>query len=281
MFKIRNLVALCVSVFLLVVAVESFAQAPPPPDYFPLPVGAKWIYNSSNLSSGVPKDSTDDANSIAGLKQLGPTTDTVQTAEVVATEKQEDGSTWYKQKFYTDPSFPYFIWYSKPSGWVKMHREMSERNGQVVLDDYYVRASDQVRVRDFLKNPPTVDATWAWKGKRPSANVPPTKTETVIDESNQVISVEEVTVPAGTFKTVKVVTPGVQTTKTIISIPGMDDRVIESKTNVTRTAWYVNHLGYVKNKVVSEVDDPNIQTKNISISELKQYCFPKKGCVPK
>ena len=281
MFKLRHLVVLCLSMFLLVVGTSSFAQAPPPPDYFPLPVGAKWIYDSSSLNPGIPKDSTEDANSIAELKQLGTTYDIVQTAEVVATEKQEDGSTWYKQKFYTDPSMPFYIWYSKPSGWVKRHREMSERNGQVTLDDYYVRASDQAKVMDFLKNPPTVDSTWAWKGNRPSPQVPPTKTETFLDESNQVINVEEVKVPAGTFKAVKVVTPGVQTTKTIISIPNMEDRTIESKVNLTKTTWYVNHLGYVKSKVLSVVDDPNITTKSISIAELKQYCFPKKGCVPK
>lgn len=46
MFKIRNFVALCLTVFLSVMIVGSFAQSSEQssPDYFPLPIGAVWKY---------------------------------------------------------------------------------------------------------------------------------------------------------------------------------------------------------------------------------------------
>src|SRR5215210_4989687 len=71
----------------------------PPPDYFPLRVGDWWKYRSTTADGKQSEF----------------------TLKVLSTEKQGDGTSLYLVE--TATSFqPIHDWYSKPAGWVLMHR---------------------------------------------------------------------------------------------------------------------------------------------------------------
>ena len=195
MLKLRHLIALGASASLLTATAGNFAQAQPtpPPDYYPLPTGAYWNYKTTT-SMGNESEFT--------MTVCGP-------------DEQADGSTLTKVEVFSTLAF--YSWYSKPSGWVKMHREASAPDSQFAYDGWYEP------VKDHLKNPLGVGDTWSWEGKRPGMIA------TDLTETNTVEAVEEVTVPAGTFSAVKVITEGDQGGSTF-----------------KRTYWYANRVGFVK-----------------------------------
>ena len=131
--RTRSFVVLGFGVLLLTLATGSLAQTvqSPPPDYFPLPVGATWNYKS--------------------VSSTGSTNET--TFKVVAKERQADGSTWCKVEI--GPAAPSYSWYSKPKGLVLLHR-----------DAFRNFVSDYQPVKTVLKNPPEIGDSWAWKGKK-------------------------------------------------------------------------------------------------------------------
>ena len=207
MFKIRNFVALCLTVFLFVMIVGSFAQSAESPDYFPLPIGAVWKYKFIT----------------SGGQEFGF------TQQVIEAEKQDDGNTWYKVEVVSTQ--PIYTWFSKSDGWVLMHREQSSG-----YDGKYKPA------KKYLKDPMSPGDTWEWKGIRPG--VQPVD----LEESNQVVEVEEVVVSAGTFKAIKIVTD-----------------VVQAGASVKRTYWYADGIGFVKGVIES--------SSFKSTSELIEYSF--------
>jgi hypothetical protein len=171
LIKPQQVWLLCLS-FLMIVTWPSWAQKGKQslPDYFPLPQGALWEYQSTTSSGG--KSSF--------------------TVKVLQIEKQADGSNWYKVETKSTQSF--YDWYSKPTGEVLMHREMGGQGSQSSYDGNFEPT------KPLLKNPLAVGQTWTWKGKRPG--VIPVDAE----ESNQVVAAEKIKVPAGQFDSLKVVT---------------------------------------------------------------------------
>ena len=103
--------------------------------------------------------------------------------------------------------------YSKANGWVLFHAETyPEHEGlQATYDP----------PKQFLPNPLVVGQKWEWTGKDP--------TQVEHRESNRVVGVETVTVPAGKFRAMKVVSE-----ITGASVP------------LIRTSWYADGVGLVK-----------------------------------
>lgn len=131
-------------------------------------------------------------------------------------------------------AWPIQEWYSKPAGWVLWHRESFTKNAQMNV------AFDPPR--QYLQNPLATGATWGWKGKGMMG--------VDIDESSQVEALDVVTVPAGTFKAMRVVS-----------------KVMQGGTAVTKTYWYANWIGLVK----SMTDTGSVK----STTELVDYSFKK------
>ena len=157
-------------------------------DYFPLRVGDTWKYRSTTA---------DGKQSEFNLKVLN--------------DEKEQGNTLYLVE--TVSTFqPIHDWYSKPAGWVLMHRQE------------YVKAGNKAEyepTKQFLKNPLTSGASWHWHGKGMMGFE--------IDETNEVSGPETVTVPAGTFEAMKV--------QTI---------VVQGVAPVTKIYWYAPGVGLVK-----------------------------------
>src|SRR5947199_5810695 len=106
----------------------------------------------------------------------------------VLSEEKEKGSTLYLVE--TVSTFqPIHDWYSKPGGWVLLQREEYVKTGS--------KAEFQP-ARQLLKNPLTSGDSWHWHGKGMMG--------LEIDESNQVSGPETVSVAAGKFDAMKVVT---------------------------------------------------------------------------
>jgi hypothetical protein len=133
-----------------------------------------------------------------------------------------------------ESAWPIEEWYSKPTGWVVWHKESYPKSNQTVTFE---------PARQYLKNPLAANATWSWEGK---GNL-----GVAITESSSVAGSEAVTVPAGKFTAMKVVT-----------------KVVQGGTPVTKTYWYANWVGLVK----SMTDTGSVQ----STSELVDYSFKKK-----
>ena len=157
-------------------------------DYFPLNVGDSWNYRSTT-ADGKQSDFT--------IKVLN--------------ETKENGNPLYLVE--TVSTFqPIHDWYSKPSGWVLMHRQEYVKAGQ---------KAEYQPTKQFLKNPLTSGDSWTWKGKGMMG--------LEIEESNEVSGPETVTVPAGKFEAMKVMT-----------------KVVQGGAPVTKTYWYAPGVGLVK-----------------------------------
>lgn len=157
-------------------------------DYFPLTVGDSWKYRSTTA---------DGKQSEFTIKVLN--------------EAKENGNTLYLVE--TVSTFqPIHDWYSKPTGWVLMHRQEYVKTGQ---------KAEYQPTKQFLKNPLTSGDSWQWKGKGMMG--------LEIDESNEVSGPENVTVPAGKFAAMKVTT-----------------KVVQGGAPVTKLYWYAPGIGLVK-----------------------------------
>ncbi|WP_036535209.1 hypothetical protein [Neosynechococcus sphagnicola] len=208
MSRVRNFVLICVTVCCLAIATGVLAQKPqlPPPDYFPLPIAAVWKYKT-----------TSDAG-----------TNTEFTQTVLKTESQPDGTLLYLTQISSNSpqQTPIQTWYSKPPGWVMMHK-MS----------YYLTEGSFQPVRPFLKNPLVPGTTWDWKGTGIVGED--------ISETSKVIALEDVVVPAGKYQAMKVIT-----------------NVNQTGSPVTKTYWYANHVGLVK----SVTDSNGVQATSQLVS---------------
>ncbi|HEV2840706.1 MAG TPA: hypothetical protein VGW39_05215 [Chthoniobacterales bacterium] len=158
--------------------------------------------------------------------------DTEHSFKVLSEEKQSDGTTRYLVEKRAGVIVQTV--FSKANGWVLMHLERyPEHEG---LEIKYEPA------KQFLQNPLIAGSKWSWKGKD--------YTQTDIDENHQVVDFEEVTVLAGKFRAMKVVS-----------------RIVGAAP-LTRTTWYADGVGLVK----SETDGGQIKYG----WELADYSFKKK-----
>ena len=131
--------------------------------------------------------------------------------KVLSEEKQPDGSTRYLVEMLSGVKI--HSWFSKNSGWVLMHGERyPEHEG---LEVKYEPA------KQYLQNPLVAGSKWGWKGKD--------YTQTERSENNHVVGFEKVTVPAGKFRAMKVVS-----------------QIEGAATPVTKTYWYADGVGLVK-----------------------------------
>lgn len=184
----------------------------PPPDYFPLKLGDWWKYKSTTAD--------------------GKTSEF--TVKVLRQEKQTDGSTQTVVETLT--SFQTINdWYSKPPGWVLLHRQAFPQNPNL-------KAEFQP-TRNYLKNPLNIGDTWSWQGQGMMG--------VAIQENSKVSAAEEVVVPAGKFRAMKVMT-----------------QVTQAGTPVTKTYWYANFVGLVK----SMTDTGAVQSTTV----LTDYSFKPK-----
>jgi DUF3108-like len=158
--------------------------------------------------------------------------DTVHSLKVLSEEKQADGTIRYLVEKLAGAKV--LTVFSKSGGWVLMHSESyPEHEG---LEIKYEPA------RQYLQNPLIAGTKWAWKGKD--------YTQTDLDESHQVVDFEDVTVLAGKFRAMKVVS-----------------RIVGAAP-MTRTNWYADGVGLVKS-----------ETEGLQIKygwELTDYSFKKK-----
>ena len=174
-------------------------------DYFPLRVGDRWKYRSTTA------DGKQSEFSIKVLIEEKENSNTLYLVETVSTFQ------------------PIHDWYSKPTGWVLMHRQE------------YVKAGNKAEynpTKQFLKNPLTNGDTWHWRGKG--------MMDLEIDESNAVSGPETVSVSAGKFEAMKVMTI-----------------VVQGGAAVTKTYWYAPDVGLVK----SMTDTGSVK----STTELLEY----------
>jgi hypothetical protein len=156
------------------------------------------------------------------------------TWKVLSEEPHEGGTVRYLVEFLSSVKINNV--FSKENGWVLFHAESyTEHEGlQATYDP----------PKQYLPNPLVVGRKWEWTGKDP--------TQVEHHESSQVVGVETVTVPAGKFRAMKVVTS--------ISSGG---------TPMTRTSWYADGVGLVK----TTTEGGQIKYG----SELTDYSFKKAG----
>ncbi|HEX8078048.1 MAG TPA: hypothetical protein VF511_09555 [Chthoniobacterales bacterium] len=155
------------------------------------------------------------------------------TLKVLSEEPQPGSPTRYLVEFLSGVKI--INVYSKVEGWVLFHSEdYPEHEG--------LRATYEPP-KQYLPNPLVAGQTWTWSGKDP----------TYVDhrETSRVTGVEEVTVPAGKFRAMKVVT---ETTS--------------GNATKTTTKWYAEGIGLVK----SATEGGQYKYG----SELTDYSFKKK-----
>lgn len=154
------------------------------------------------------------------------------TLKVLREEKQEDGSIRYLMEMMAGVQVHRY--FSKPAGWVLLHFEQyPEHPG---LEAKYEPP------KQFLQNPLVAGFKWQWKGKD--------YTQTEFSEENHVAGFENVTVPAGKFRAMKLVS-----------------QVSGASKPMTRTYWYANGVGLLK--TTTEAGEMKYG------SELVDYSFKK------
>jgi len=137
------------------------------------------------------------------------------TWKVLSEEPHEGGTIRYIVEFLSAVKINNV--FSKENGWVLFHAESyPEHEGlQATYDP----------PRQYLPNPLTVGQKWEWSGKDP--------TQVERHETSRVVGVETVTVPAGKFRAMKVVT-----------------ETRNGSALMTRTSWYADGVGLVKTTTV-------------------------------
>jgi len=147
-------------------------------------------------------------------KYRSTTNNSEYTTKVVGAEKQTDGTMTYALE--TLAGIKIHRWYSKTDGWVLLHREA-----------YPEHEALQVKhepAKQVLKDPLAKGVRWNWSGFG--------ITSAEMGESNQVTGPEAVTVPAGRFRTMKIVS-----------------KVSEGASVKTVTYWYADGIGLNKYEV--------------------------------
>lgn len=159
--------------------------------------------------------------------------DTEYSIKVISEEKQADGTLRYLVEKLAGAKIQTL--FSKTSDWVLMH---SER-----YPDHEGLRAKYEPARQYLQNPLVAGSKWEWNGKD--------YTQTEVRESNKVVGFENITVPAGKFRAMKVVSE------------------ITGAGRMTKTYWYADGVGLVK----TTTDGGQIKYG----SELKDYSFKKKN----
>jgi hypothetical protein len=177
-------------------------KPPPPPDYFPLRPGYWWNYNSITQSG-----------TVSGF-----------TVTVKAADRLPDGVVTYLVETVSTGFKPFQDVYAKPKGWVLMLRQQFLTTGDTGV---------YAPVKQYLKNPLRSGDTWEWSGTGTAMNVP-------ISEVNAVDGPEEVIVPAGKFRAMRVTT-----------------QVVQSGAPVKKIYWYAPGVGMVK----SATDSGSVQSE--------------------
>lgn len=155
------------------------------------------------------------------------------TLKVLSEEPQEGGPVRYLVEFRSGVIIQNT--FSKAGGWVLIHAEnYSEHEG--------LKATYEPP-KQYLPNPLIAGQKWEWTGKDP--------TQMEHHEKSRAVGFENVTVAAGTFRAMKVVT-----------------EVSAGSIPMTKTTWYVDGVGLVK----STTDGGTIKYG----SELTDYSFKKK-----
>ena len=158
--------------------------------------------------------------------------DSQYSVKVLNEEKQGDGSSRYEVELLAGVQIRKF--FSKPSGWVLLHAERyPEHEG---LEAKYEPP------KQYLQNPLVPKFKWEWRGKD--------YTNTEVTESSEVIGFENVSVPAGKFRAMKIVS-----------------KVTGGAAVMTKTYWYADGVGLVK----TTTDAGEIKYG----SELIDYSFKK------
>lgn len=158
--------------------------------------------------------------------------DSKYSLKVLGEEKQGDGSIRYEVELLAGVQVRKF--FSKPGGWVLLHLERyPEHEG---LEARYEPP------KQYLQNPLVPGFKWQWKGKD--------YTNTEVTESSEVIGFEKVSVPAGKFRAMKVVS-----------------KVTGGAAVMNKTYWYADGVGLVK----TTTEAGKIKYS----SELTDYSFKK------
>ena len=154
------------------------------------------------------------------------------TFKVLSEEPQPDHPTRYVVELNSGVKIIHT--FSKTDGWVLFHSEKyPEHEGLEATYD---------PPKQHLPNPLVVGREWKWSGKDP--------TQVEYQESSRVVAVEQVTVPAGKFRAMKVVT-----------------EISSGRASKTKTNWYADGVGLVK----STTEAGPIKYG----SELTDYSFKK------
>jgi hypothetical protein len=155
------------------------------------------------------------------------------TWKVLSEEPQQGGPVRYVVEFRSEVIIQNV--FSKAGGWVLFHAESyPEHEG--------LKATYEPP-KQYLPNPLVAGQKWEWSGKDP--------TQTERHESNRVVGFENVTVSAGKFRAMKVVS-----------------QISGGATPMTKTCWYAEGVGLVK----STTEGGQIKYG----SELTDYSFKKK-----
>src|SRR6266404_3090346 len=155
------------------------------------------------------------------------------TRKVLSEEPQEGGPVRYVVEIRSGVIIQNL--FSKAGGWVLFHAES-------YLEHEGLKATYEPP-KQYLPNPLVAGQKWEWTGKDP--------TQVEHHESSRVVGFENVTVPAGKFRAIKVVS-----------------EVSGGSSPITRTNWYADGVGLVK----STTQGGQIKYG----SELTDYSFKKK-----
>jgi len=154
------------------------------------------------------------------------------TLKVLKETKQEDGSIRYLVEMLAGVQIHRY--FSKPEGWVLLHFEQyPEHPG---LEAKYEPP------KKYLQNPLVPGFKWQWNGKD--------HTQQEFSEDNTVAEFEEVTVAAGKFRAMKLVS-----------------YVTGASSPMTRTFWYADGVGLIKTTTEAKTMQYG--------SELVDYSFKK------
>src|SRR4051812_6956293 len=155
------------------------------------------------------------------------------TLKVLSEEPQTEGPPHYVVELLSGVKILHV--FSKPAGRVLFHSEdYSEHEGLKATYD---------PPKQYLPNPLVAGQKWEWTGKDP--------TQVEYQERSRVVGSEDITVAAGKFHTMKVVT-----------------EITGGTASKTRTNWYADGVGLVKTRT----DGGQIKYG----SELTDYSFKKK-----
>src|SRR5436190_1985795 len=155
------------------------------------------------------------------------------TWKVLSEEPQQAGSPRYVVEFHSEVII--LNTFSKAAGWVLLHSEnYPEHEGLKASYD---------PPKQYLPVPLAAGKKWEWTGKDP--------TQTERHESSQVVGFENVTVVAGKFRALKIVS-----------------QISGGAIPMTKTCWYAEGVGLVK----TTTEGGQIKYG----SELTDYSFKKK-----